>query len=499
MKKSFIIASMAALAALCFSLTAQAQGPVVVSDKDDYAPGETAMFSAAGFEPNELLDFSVAIQDENGGWLPDIAWADVPADASGGAEVDYIVPQTWADKTLQLTVMGLTSSLMASTTFTDHGTDPTLTYSNWSISASGNTLTISVDIAMSGNITGHAISDVQAVVDPGGLAVPLSLTTLIPAGNSHGTGTWSGSIDGSCETTYTLSKLNPVKVTGSGPNPNHVYNNIAAPAGTTATTGACSSTNNPPVITCASPAPTPDLGSAVGCLGDGNSFCHDFSVSYGCSPASCEGNPVTVQATFTKSDNTTVTVDVATAMDPDAGDTVTVTLGTGTNPVTICGPGSGMTDFSVQFTAHDNDNVYADPAGDCGGTASAQIAYAFNGFFPPLSGQINTKVKRGSGVPVKFQIADCDGTLITPDNFPGDATMYPAINVTKLSGITPAGLDIDDAGFSGDDGYLYRWDPTGMQWIFNLKTNSTYDIGCTYLIWADLGDGVDHNVPIAIK
>ena len=30
---------MAAFSALCFSLTAQAQGPVVVSDKDDYSPG----------------------------------------------------------------------------------------------------------------------------------------------------------------------------------------------------------------------------------------------------------------------------------------------------------------------------------------------------------------------------------------------------------------------------------------------------------------------------
>ena len=75
--------------------------------------------SAAGFQPNELLDFSVAVQDENGLWVPDIAWADVPADASGGAEVDYIVPEGWLGKTLQLTVMGLTSGLMAQTTFTD--------------------------------------------------------------------------------------------------------------------------------------------------------------------------------------------------------------------------------------------------------------------------------------------------------------------------------------------------------------------------------------------
>jgi hypothetical protein len=42
---------MAAFAALCFSFTAKAQGPVVISDKDDYAPGETALFQAAGFHP----------------------------------------------------------------------------------------------------------------------------------------------------------------------------------------------------------------------------------------------------------------------------------------------------------------------------------------------------------------------------------------------------------------------------------------------------------------
>ncbi len=40
-KKSFIITSMAAFAALCFSFTAKAQGPVVISDKDGYAPGKT--------------------------------------------------------------------------------------------------------------------------------------------------------------------------------------------------------------------------------------------------------------------------------------------------------------------------------------------------------------------------------------------------------------------------------------------------------------------------
>src|SRR5262245_49106428 len=130
MKKSFIISTLTALAAFCLCVTAQAQGPVVVSDKDDYSPGETALFQAAGFQPNELLDFSVAISDDQGGWIPDIAWAEVPADDSGGAVVDYIVPDTWADKTLQRTVMCLTSGLMAQTTFTDSVTSVTVTAVN---------------------------------------------------------------------------------------------------------------------------------------------------------------------------------------------------------------------------------------------------------------------------------------------------------------------------------------------------------------------------------
>ena len=87
-----MITSMAAFAALCFSLTAQAQGPVVVSDKDDYSPGEIALFSTTGFVPGELLDFSVAVGGDDGTWVPDIAWTDIPADNSGNAEVDYVVP-----------------------------------------------------------------------------------------------------------------------------------------------------------------------------------------------------------------------------------------------------------------------------------------------------------------------------------------------------------------------------------------------------------------------
>ena len=58
--------------------------------------------------------------DDTGLWVPDVAWADTPADESGNANIDYVVPETWLDKTLQLTAMGLSSGLIATTTFTDH-------------------------------------------------------------------------------------------------------------------------------------------------------------------------------------------------------------------------------------------------------------------------------------------------------------------------------------------------------------------------------------------
>ena len=109
-----------------------------------------------------------------------------------------------------------------------------------------------------------------------------------------------------------------------------------------------------------------------------------------------------------------------------------------------------------------------------------------------MSNVATTKVKQGSAVPVKFQILDCSGAPITTGNH--------TIDVTFLSGIVPAGdPTVDDAGASGDNGINFRYDPTGMQWIFNLKTNSTYRVGDTYQITASLDDGTTHNASISIK
>ena len=478
MKKSFIITSMAAFAALCFTITAQAQGPVVVSDKDDYSPGETAMFSAAGFQPNELLDFSIAVYGDDGTWAPDIAWADVSADASGGAEVDYVVPETWLNKTLQLTVMGLTSGLIAQTTFTDTVTtvvinSPT-TGSPVHVTTAGATITANVTYTSCCNNANVHFEVEGTNTNYNGQsanATNVDYNVTVPAGLAVGCHDLHLQVvnQGNGDTTQTCAII------------------VDAPTTPTPTPTA-TPVNHPPVITCATPAPTPDLGQAIGCLG-GNGFAHDFPVSYGVIAGT--GNSKIVQATFTKADSTTVTVDVATVTDEDAGDTITVNLSNGTNPVTIVGPGIGTAGFTVHIEASDNHGANATPE-DCGGTASAQIVYDFHGFFSPLDGQRNTKVKQGSGIPVKFSITDCIGTPITT----GDHT----IDVTYLSGIVPTGdPTVDDAGASGDNGINFRYDPIGMQWIFNLKTNSSYGVGDTYQIEAHLDDGTQHNVTIAIK
>lgn len=471
-----------ALAALFLTVTAQAQGPVVVSDKDDYGPGETAYFSATGFEPFEFLDFSIAISDGNGLWIPDVAWADIPADESGGATAQYVVPQTWLDKTLQLTVMGLSSGLIAQTTFTDSnpnsitvgtqspnqiapGDDATYTVTLRSV---GNDNACSVTLSVLGlpaGATATFIPNPLPVTETDGVKFDFSTLTI----STNGT-TLPGMY------VFTVSGANGSGCQGTGPSSGNGTLLVAE----------SEDNNTPPIITCLDP--TADLGAKVGCLVDGT-LQADFDVSY--IVVDGDGNSKIVQAIFTTPGGD-VTVDVANVTDADEDDIIDVVLDPLTDTLTFSDPGFSSELFSVHITADDNANEPVET--DCGGTADAQIVYDFNGFFSPLGGQINCKVKNGSTVPVKFSITDCGGTAIST----GEHT----ISVVHLVGCVPDGpVDVEDAGKSNGDTEFFRWDPTGMQWIFNLKTGTIYNYaaGKTYQITAHLDDGTDHKVTIAIK
>ncbi len=126
MKKSFIITSLTALAAFCLCVAAQAQGPVVVSDKDDYHPRETAMFQAAGFQPTSS-------------WI--LASLSQTRTANGSrTSLEQMSQPTLREALKSITLrlklgqtkpsslpMGLSSGLVATTTLTDSVTDVNIT------------------------------------------------------------------------------------------------------------------------------------------------------------------------------------------------------------------------------------------------------------------------------------------------------------------------------------------------------------------------------------
>ena len=268
---------MAALAALCTCLTAQAQGPVVSTDKDDYAPGETVHITVSGFQPLELLDFSIAVKDDNGLWIPDVAWADVPADASGGASAEYVVPETWLDKTLQLTVMGLTSGLVATTEFTD-------ATSNIRFAASGLPLGTSVSVSWSGfNNGGNPVSGPTVFSAPGpsgttGLGGGTQLTFAFPNPITVGPNTYD---------LISTSQASPFTMPDTGP-----------PTPTTTITGTYQlhvPTNTAPVITPVTG--NVDLGQIIGCLDDNNVLGTSVAVAYS-AEAGADINHFNVYATF---------------------------------------------------------------------------------------------------------------------------------------------------------------------------------------------------------
>lgn len=181
-----------------------------------------------------------------------------------------------------------------------------------------------------------------------------------------------------------------------------------------------------------------------------------------------------------------------TTADPD-GDPITVSADV--TQVTLIGP--GLAQATVHLTATD------DPTARHSGLlarsttievlVTARVTYDFVGFFSPLSNTKATLVKRGSAVPVKFQLRDCDGNVVS--------TGLHSIRVLYQSGVSPSGDPIvDDSGASNDNGVYFRFSGApGMQWIYNLKTDSTYKLGATYVVRATLDDGTTHDVLISIK
>ncbi|MHC4672355.1 MAG: thrombospondin type 3 repeat-containing protein [Planctomycetota bacterium] len=96
------------------------EGATLVSDKQDYAPGETAILTGAGFWPYELVEVSVSIDDpETGLHVADYDWTVEDVDSDGTFITYFELPSEAVGTILTANALGVESGLVATATFTD--------------------------------------------------------------------------------------------------------------------------------------------------------------------------------------------------------------------------------------------------------------------------------------------------------------------------------------------------------------------------------------------
>jgi hypothetical protein len=155
--------------------------------------------------------------------------------------------------------------------------------------------------------------------------------------------------------------------------------------------------------------------------------------------------------------------------------------------------GSPITSGTTVTLTHLATNTFTLMATDVAGNTSTQTAtfavvYNFIGFLPPISNDGSGVFKLGRTIPVKFQLTDAKGILIS--------TSVAHLTVQMLSGGTPVGTPIDaSAPGNADVGDLFRFD--GTQYIFNLSTR-LLTVG-TWQFQARLDDATVHTVAMGTK
>jgi hypothetical protein len=122
--------------------------------------------------------------------------------------------------------------------------------------------------------------------------------------------------------------------------------------------------------------------------------------------------------------------------------------------------------------------------------------YHFGGILPPIKKDGNSDFKLGRTIPVKFQLWDDQGNLVT------DAVAN--IFVKKTSNYT-SGEEIDAIyTTAATNGNLFRYDSESEQYIFNLSTKLPLNNGVSWSagkweIRIELDDGMSYYVQIGLR
>ncbi len=97
------------------------------------------------------------------------------------------------------------------------------------------------------------------------------------------------------------------------------------------------------------------------------------------------------------------------------------------------------------------------------------------GVLPPINQDGTSVFKFKSTIPVKIRVQDCDGSY--PSN------LQISIMLVQLSGNAP-GFEINEpiSTSAADSGFMLRFDPSGMIYIYNLATKPLPDPSATYRI-----------------
>jgi hypothetical protein len=117
--------------------------------------------------------------------------------------------------------------------------------------------------------------------------------------------------------------------------------------------------------------------------------------------------------------------------------------------------------------------VYAS-GGVCDGDLGHQI-------LSPINADGSSVYNQGRTVPAKFRVCDANGVSI------GTAGVVSSFYLTQILTGT-ASTTVQEIVNTNNPDTAFRWDPTNMQWIFNITTQNL-SAGSTYIYTITLNDG----------
>jgi hypothetical protein len=454
----------AALALVAAALPASAQ--TLVSDAEDYIPGQTAWLAGADFQPGEVIGLSLRVETSSDAVI-DYAVGGVEADSLGGFLAAWLVPVEALNSQITATAIGMSSGRLAVAHFTDsHGVH-------------------NIRFATSGLPAGHALTITGSRTNPGHNVAPYTASFTSP-GPSASTGCQAGGssvsfagfpasfavANGSFDLVG-LSKTSPFATGAAGGTTTVTASYAFVPAVT------CPE-NNAPLLS-ASPA---DLGQRTGCL-SGSSLSATvrvFPQDFAPVTSDPDGDPVGVR--------------LANA-EPDGG-------------LTLVLAGPGLASANVTLIAEDDPSA-RNQAGcsalvalSASAQTSAQVQVVFAvEILPPLTSGGVGLFKQGSTIPLKFRLKDCSGIEVPPTLL-GLDSQPPTADATVVSSLSPQGDGaVEDSGASNDDGLAFRYGGTFLQggsWIYNLSTKGLgWTPGLLYRVRVDLIDGTTRDLHFTLK